>query len=157
MMFRRKSLTYPVLVAALIASAILLRYLDPFFVRSLRLIAFDSYQRLNPEQYDPNLPIRIVDIDEDSLAKIGQWPWPRTIVAKLLRTLAADGAAAVGFDVLFAEPDRTSFEQVIKQLPARQAALISAATKDQPTNDQVFAVAISETPSVLSISLGDSG
>src|SRR6516164_5710008 len=157
MMFRRKSLTYPVLVAALIASAILLRYLDPFFVRSLRLIAFDSYQRLHPRQYDPNLPIRIVDIDEESLAKIGQWPWPRTIIAKLLRTLADEGAASVTFDVLFAEPDRTSFEQVVKQLPANQEALISAAVKDQPTNDEVFAEVIRDTPSVLSISLGYTG
>ena len=157
MTIRRKSLTYLSLVAALIVGAILVRYLDPFFVRSLRLIAFDSYQRLHPQQYDPNLPIRIVDIDEESLAKIGQWPWPRTIIAKLLRTLADEGAASVAFDVLFAEPDRTSFEQVVKQLPANQEALISAAVKDQPTNDEVFAEAIKDTPSVLSISLGDSG
>src|SRR6516165_7739490 len=114
----RKNLTCLALVAALIVGAILLRYLDPFFVRSLRLIAFDSYQRLHPQPYDPNLPVRIVDIDEDSLAKIGQWPWPRTIMAKLVRTLADEGAASVAFDVLFAEPDRTSFEQVVKQLPA---------------------------------------
>ena len=157
MTIRPKSLTYLALVAALIVSAILLRYLDPFFVHSLRLIAFDSYQRLHPRQYDPNLPIRIVDVDEESLAKIGQWPWPRTVIAKLLRTLADEGAASVAFDVLFAEPDRTSFEQVVKQLPANQEALISAAVKDQPTNDAVFAEAIKDTPSVLSISLGDRG
>jgi adenylate cyclase len=43
----------------------------------LRLIAFDYYQRLDPQPYDPNLPVRIVDIDEKSLAMFGQWPWPR--------------------------------------------------------------------------------
>ena len=58
---------------------------------------------------------------------------------------------------MFAEPDRTSFEQVVKQLPANQEALISAAVKDQPTNDAVFAEAIKDTPSVLSVSLGDRG
>src|SRR6476659_6750379 len=105
MTIRRKSLPYLALVTALIMGAIVLRFADPFFVRSLRLIAFDSYQRLHPQPYDPNLPIRIVDIDEESLAKIGQWPWPRNIIAKLLRTLADEGAASVGFDVLFAEPD----------------------------------------------------
>ena len=64
---------------------------DPFFVRALRLIAFDHFQRLDPPKYDPTLPIRIVDIDEESLAKIGQWPWPRTTVRDLLAELAAKG------------------------------------------------------------------
>ena len=40
-------------VFALIGGAILLRYSDPFFVRALRLIAFDHFQRLDPEPYDP--------------------------------------------------------------------------------------------------------
>jgi CHASE2 domain-containing sensor protein len=47
--------------------------MDPFFVRSLRLLAYDHLQRLDPEPYNPNLPIRIVDIDEKSLSVIGQW------------------------------------------------------------------------------------
>jgi adenylate cyclase len=51
-----------------------IRYADPFFLQALRLIAFDTYQRLAPESYDPNLPIRVVNIDEESLATIGQWP-----------------------------------------------------------------------------------
>ena len=144
---------YISLVTVLIAGAILLRYFDPFFVRSLRLIAFDAYQRLNPEQYDPNLPIRVVDIDEDSLTKLGQWPWPRTTLANLLRALASKGAAVVGFDILFAEPDRTSVEELAKRLPPAQADALLAASKGQPTNDQAFADALKQAPSVLSVSL----
>ena len=150
----KRGWAYISLVSALIAGAVLLRYFDPFFVRALRLIAFDSYQRLNPEQYDPSLPIRIVDIDEQSLSKIGQWPWPRTTVGNLLLELASKGAAVVAFDILFAEPDRTSVEQIAKRLPAAQADLLLAATKGQPTNDQAFADALKQTPSVLSVSLG---
>jgi adenylate cyclase len=145
---------YIALVSVLIAAAILLRYIDPFFVRSLRLIAFDSYQRLNPEKYDPGLPIRIVDIDEQSLSRIGQWPWPRTTVGDLLLKLASEGAAVVAFDILFAEPDRTSVEEIAKRLPTPQANLLLAATAGQPTNDQAFADALKQTPSVLSIALG---
>src|SRR5690242_18535845 len=104
----RSLLLYISLILALIGGALLLRYMDPFFVHALRLAAFDSFQRLAPEPYDPNLPIRIVDIDEKSLATIGQWPWPRTTVRDLLLALTSKGAAAVAFDVLFAEPDRTS-------------------------------------------------
>lgn len=145
---------YIALVSVLIAGAIFLRYVDPFFIRALRLIAFDYYQRLNPEKYDPSLPIRIVDIDENSLSKIGQWPWPRTTVRDLLLKLASEGAAVVAFDVLFAEPDRTSVEEIAKQLPTPQANLLLAATTGQPTNDQAFAAALKQTPSVLAISLG---
>jgi adenylate cyclase len=150
----KRGWVYIAIVSALIAGAVVLRQLDPFFVRALRLIAFDSYQRLNPEQYDPSLPIRIVDIDEQSLAKIGQWPWPRTTVGNLLQELASKGAAVVTFDILFAEPDRTSVEEIAKQLPAAQANLLLAASKGQPTNDQAFAEALKRTPSVLAVSLG---
>ena len=151
---RATRLIYISFVSVLIAGAILLRYADPFFVQALRLIAFDHFQRLDPPQYDPSLPIRIVDIDEASLAKIGQWPWPRTTVRDLLAELAAKGAAVVVFDVLFAEPDRTSLEAIVKQLPAAQAAAVTAAMAGQPSNDQQFAEEIKRTPSVLSIVLG---
>jgi adenylate cyclase len=150
----RSRLIYISFVFALIAGAILLRYQDPFFVRALRLIAFDHFQRLDPPKYDPELPIRIVDIDEESLAKVGQWPWPRTTVRNLLAELAAKGAAVIAFDVLFAEPDRTSLEAVVKQLPASQAAAVAAAMAGRPSNDQQFADEIRKTPTVLSIVLG---
>ena len=58
--------------------------------------------------------MRIVDIDEDSLARIGQWPWPRTVVADLVGKLAGAGATAIGFDILFSEPDQTSPEVVLE-------------------------------------------
>src|SRR6516165_8122163 len=152
---RYTQLFYICLVTALIGGAILLRYADPFFVRAVRLVAFDYYQRLDPAPYDPNLPVRIVDIDEKSLAMFGQWPWPRTIVRDLLLGLASKGAAVVAFDVLFAEPDRTSIESIVKQLPPDQASAVAAATAGQPSNDELFAEALKDTPSVLSIALGD--
>jgi adenylate cyclase len=102
MTWRSGRLFYLSLVCILLGGALLLRYADPFFVRALRLIAFDYYQRISPADYDPKLPIRIVDIDERSLAKIGQWPWPRTTVRDLLLELTSKGAAAVAFDVIFA-------------------------------------------------------
>ena len=150
-----RRLTYLAFVFALIGGAILLRYADPFFVRALRLIAFDYFQRLDAEPYDPNLPVRIVDIDEKSLAQIGQWPWPRTVVRDLLLGLTSKGAAAVVFDVLFAEPDRTSLEQIVKKLPPSEAATITSAISGRPSNDELFAEALKDVPSVLSISLGD--
>ena len=152
---RATRLIYIAFIFALIGGAVLLRYADPFFVNALRLIAFDNFQRIDPEPYDPKLPIRIVDIDEKSLSLIGQWPWPRTTVRDLLLGLTSKGAAAVAFDVLFAEPDRTSLESIVKRLPAAQADAISAAMAGQPSNDELFAAALKDTPSVLSVVLGD--
>src|SRR5260370_41197603 len=117
---RYTHLIYIFLVTALIGGAILLRYVDPFFVRALRLVAFDHYQRLDPAAYDPNLPVRIIDIDEKSLAIHGQWPWPRTIVRDLLLGLTSKGTAVVAFDVLLAEPDRTSVVPIVNQPPPDQ-------------------------------------
>src|SRR6266487_2918413 len=124
---------------ALLAAATLVRAVDPFFVRALRLIAFDSYQQLAPQSYDARLPVRIVDIDEESLAKLGQWPWPRTKMRDLLVELTGKGAAVVGFDILLAEPDRTSVEEIVKLLPAAQAALLAENAAGGPTNDEAFA------------------
>src|SRR5262245_54385844 len=154
---RYTHLFYICLVTALIGGAIILRYADPFFVRAVRLVAFDHYQRLDPAAYDPNLPVRIVDIDEKSLSIYGQWPWPRTIVRDLLLGLTSKGAAVVAFDVLFAEPDRTSVEAIVKQLPPREAIAITAALAGQPSNDELFAAALKDSPSVLSVALGEEG
>src|SRR4029077_11115183 len=152
---RRALLIYISLVFVLIGGAVLLRYLDPFFVRGLRLIAFDHFQQLDPAPYDPDLPIRVVDIDEQSLAKIGQWPWPRTTVRDLLLALTSKGAAVVAFDVLFAEPDRTSLEAIVQHLPPEKASAVTAAMAGEPSNDELFAAALKDTPSVLSVALGE--
>ena len=149
----RTGWSYFFLVVAVLAAATALRILDPFFLQALRLIAFDSYQRLEPQAYDPAMPVRIVDIDEDSLAHIGQWPWPRTTVARLVDQLAAQGAAAVAFDILFAEPDQTSPEQFLQRLPPEEAERLKPLFADQPSNDAVLADAIGRSPTVLATAL----
>jgi len=140
---------YLLLVLAVLAGATAVRIADPFGLQALRLIAFDSYQRLDPQEYDPALPVRIVDIDEASLQRVGQWPWPRTTVARMLEALRDQGAAAVAFDVLFAEPDQTSPEQILAALPPEQAAALAAAFAGQPGNDARLAAAIGSSPTVL--------
>ncbi len=144
---------YILLVASVIALIVVIRVIDPFFVQALRFISFDSYQRLNPPHFDKALPVRIVDIDEASLAKIGQWPWPRTVLADLLDKLTAKGASAVAFDVMFPETDRTSLEEVVKRMPPDQAARFAGMIAGVPTNDQVLAEMLARTPSVLGTTL----
>ena len=68
------------LVGAVCAAAILLP--DPGPLPPMRLWAFDSYQARLPRRPDPdNAPAIIVEIDDQSLQRIGQWPWPRTLMA----------------------------------------------------------------------------
>ncbi|WP_036255366.1 CHASE2 domain-containing protein [Methylocapsa acidiphila] len=150
----RLSYFYLPLVCGFLLLAVLIRQADPFFVQALRLIAFDSYQRLAPEPYDADLPVRIVDIDPDSITHFGQWPWSRTIMSDLLHKLAERKAAAVVFNILFGEPDRTSLEEVVKRLPPEQASRL-ARPANAPTNDALFAAELAAAPSVLPVLLTD--
>src|ERR1700692_760546 len=84
-----------------------LRVLDPPPLQELRLRTYDLFQLLRPREQTIR-PVAIVDIDEASLKEIGQWPWPRTLVADLITRLKEQGALVIGFDVIFAEPDRMS-------------------------------------------------
>jgi len=89
----------------------------PTVLESLRELVFDGYQRASPRPLpEGQAAVTIVDIDEASLARIGQWPWPRTVLAELVERLRAAGARAIGFDMVFAEPDRTSPAQVLARL-----------------------------------------
>jgi adenylate cyclase len=153
----RARFPYILLVGGIIAIAVLIRYLDPFIVQAARLIAFDTYQRLAPQAYDPDLPVRIVDIDEASLAKLGQWPWSRTVMRDLVDRLGAAGAAVVAFDVQFAEADRTSLEQIVRRLPQEEAGRLADVIIGKLTNDEEFAGALKRTPSVLATALSGAG
>jgi adenylate cyclase len=91
----------------LLLALVPLRIADPLPIEELRLRTFDLFQVMRPRAQTMR-PVVIVDIDEPSLREIGQWPWPRTVIADLITRLRAAGAVAVGFDVIFAEPDRMS-------------------------------------------------
>jgi adenylate cyclase len=114
---------------------------EPPWVVILRNFSFDYFQRLKPRVYEP-APVRIIDIDEESLKKFGQWPWPRTVLADLVENLGQMGAAAIVFDMVFAEPDRTSPAAVSRYWP--NTPDIVKLVKTLPDHDQVFAQTISK-------------
>lgn len=149
-MVTRAGRLYPLLIFVLLAGAVALRIADPFSVQALRLIAFDSYQRLAPKEYDPSLPVRVVDIDEESLEKVGQWPWPRTVIAELLGRLSEQGASVVVFDILFAEADQTSPEQAIRRTPGGAGTASVPTIDNSRSHDRIFADQIATTNVVLS-------
>jgi len=123
------------------------RVWDPVPLESFRLRVFDYYQVLHPRPKGP-LPVTIVDIDEPSLQALGQWPWPRTRLAELVRRISKLGGVAIGFDILFAEPDRMSPASLAKSLNT-----LDKTTKERlrqlPSNDQVFSTIIKRSRVVL--------
>lgn len=75
---------------------------DPLPMQGLRNSIFDQYQRWRP-RVPTDAPVRIIDIDEDSIQRLGQWPWPRTRIAELVESVQQAGAIAIGFDVVFSK------------------------------------------------------
>ena len=148
-----KDKRFIVFVAAILALAVAreLRLADPPLIEALRNLTFDSYQRIKPRQ-PLGQPIRILDIDEASIAEYGQWPWPRTQIAAMVDRLRALGVACVAFDMVFSEPDRTGvagFSKMLEEqkVPGREA--IEAQISSIPDNDTVLAEAIAKVPTVL--------
>lgn len=143
-----------VAVFTLIA-ATFVRVADPPFLTAVRELTFDTYQQLFPREYQPS-PVRIVDIDEESLKRYGQWPWPRTRLAEVTRALTDMGAAVIAFDIVFAEPDRTSPGLVLGNLSTNEAGNLEAFRAELeklPDHDQVFAQALGESPSVVAFAV----
>src|ERR1700730_14336235 len=132
---------------ALLIGLALLRIDDRAAIEELRFRTFDSFQRIDPRVKTAR-PVRIIDIDERSLAKYGQWPWPRTRIVELINALNRLNAAVIAFDIVFSEPDRLNPGDAADAIPG-----LDDATKDKlralPSNDQVFADAMRRSRVVL--------
>jgi adenylate cyclase len=131
----------------LLLALVPLRLADPRPLEELRARTFDFFQVLRPRQQETR-PVVIVDVDEASLKAVGQWPWPRTTVADLVSHITALGAVAIGFDIVFAEPDRMSpaiAERSFRGIdPETRAKLDSL-----PSNDEALAEAIKHSRVVI--------
>src|SRR6266852_8935226 len=124
-----------------------LRVADPAPIEELRVRTFDTFQLIEPRVKTAR-PVAVVDIDEKSLAKLGQFPWPRTRIADLIANLTKLGAVVIAFDTIFAESDRLNpdaaadtFRNLDEETRAKLRAL--------PSNDQIFADAMRRSRVVL--------
>ncbi|MEA2018789.1 MAG: adenylate/guanylate cyclase domain-containing protein [Campylobacterota bacterium] len=84
----------------------------------------------------------IIDLDDKSLKKLGQWPWSRNIVADLLAKLTNAGIGIIAFDIVFAEEDRSNPLKVIEKLGIKTKIEI-------PNYDYIFAATVAQTPTIL--------
>lgn len=134
---------------AALAAIVLLQVADPPYLARIRMLVFDTYQTLAPRSSDSPSKVAIVDIDEESIEALGQWPWPRSDLALLTQRLGTAGASVVVFDIVFSEPDRTSPEAVAERLGkdgAEAAAVQSLAAL--PRYDAMLAKSFETVPVV---------
>jgi adenylate cyclase len=124
-----------------------LRVADPAPIDELRVRVFDTFQVIEPRVKTAR-PVTIVDIDEKSLAKLGQWPWPRTRLADLVTNLTTLGAAVIAFDIVFAEPDRLNPGTAAETMRYLDDFTRSK-LRELPSNDQIFSDAIRRSRVVL--------
>jgi adenylate cyclase len=145
--FGRKFGYARLLCLALLVGFAVLRVADPSGIEELRVRTFDTFQVIQPRVKTVR-PVTIVDIDEKSLAKLGQWPWPRTRIADLVADLTRLGAVVIAFDVVFAEPDRLNPDaaaDTIRNLDDDTKTRLRAL----PSNDQILADTIRRSRVVL--------
>src|SRR3954465_2269899 len=136
---------------ALLVGLAALRIADFPAIEEIRVRTFDTFQLIEPRGKTAR-PGAHVDIDEASLAKLGQWPWPRTRLADMVANLTRLGAVVIAFDVIFSEPDRLNPE-----VAADTFRDLDEATREKlrslPSNDQVLA----DTMRRSRVVLGESG
>nr|WP_287555033.1 adenylate/guanylate cyclase domain-containing protein [Pseudodesulfovibrio sp.] len=134
--------------ASLLMTALFI--IQPTFLRFLDYKVYDQYLRSYHDSNATNVPV-IIDIDEKSLSEMGQFPWPRYRMAMLLKYLQSYGAAAVGIDIIFAEPDRTSPRVLISQLKKEMKIniVIQGLPPALEDNDELLARNIATGPFVL--------
>lgn len=146
--FRQIAVLAPLWVGALGA---LLFLWDPVPVQVMRHTVFDQFQRWQPRPYQET-PVRIIAIDEESLQRLGQWPWPRTRLAELTERLQSAQPKVIALNILFSEPDRTSLNAMAEIW--RAPPLLAESLHLLPDHDAVFAQAISQGKVVLGFALG---
>ncbi|WP_220084048.1 CHASE2 domain-containing protein [Roseovarius marisflavi] len=133
--------------ALLVFCLLAIRIADPSIVSEMRFTAFDFYQRIKPRE-PQGLPVAIVDIDDASLEELGQWPWPRTRMGDLVTGISRNGAVALGFDIVFSEPDRLSPEKIAEDNPSFTPEVLEELRR-MARNDDVFAKAIASSRVIL--------
>ncbi len=125
------------------------------YQEKLHTLLFDAYQTVAPR---PRIsaPVVIVDVDEASLQRYGQWPWPRNLLALLLVKIETMNPAAIGLDVIMPEADRSSPCTVARYIPKVADKLVREVCS-LPSNDALLADALRKGPTVLGIAGLDDG
>jgi len=145
--FLERYLNYIIFFILLIL-LITIKIINPSFIKSISNLSFDLYQKVfTLEKKDTD--VVIIDIDEDSLGKFGQFPWSRSVFAKILDQLNISNPKAIGFDIFFAEKDKQSPEEIIKSYNLIPSDMVDL--QKLKSHDEVFAEKLKESKSIIAV------
>ena len=144
--FVQKNLNYFVFLI-LLTLLIFLKILNPAFIKSVSYLSFDLYQKIFVQKKDSD--VVIIDIDEQSLGKFGQFPWNRRVFAKILDQLNIHNPKAIGFDIFFTEKDKQSPEAIIKSYGLIPSDVADIQNLKSP--DDIFSEKLKESKSIIAV------
>tara|TARA_B100000214_G_scaffold100172_1_gene69842 strand:- start:437 stop:2494 length:2058 start_codon:yes stop_codon:yes gene_type:complete len=145
--FLEKYLNYNIFFILLIL-LISIKVINPPFIKSISNLSFDLYQKVfTLEKKDTN--VVIIDIDENSLGKFGQFPWSRSVFAKILDQLNTSNPKAIGFDIFFTEKDKQSPEEIIKSYNLIPSDIVDL--QKLKGHDEIFAEKLKESKSIIAV------
>ena len=144
--FVKKNLNYFVFLI-LLTLLIFLKILNPAFIKSVSYLSFDLYQKIFVEEKESD--VVIIDIDEQSLGKFGQFPWNRKVFAKILDQLNIHNPKAIGFDIFFTEKDKQSPEAIIKSYGLIPSDVADIQNLKSP--DDIFSEKLKESKSIIAV------
>ena len=147
---------------AVLLTAVSLQLWQPYPIEFTRNLVFDQYNRWLP-RHEQDSPVVFVDIDEASLARLGQFPWPRSVFADLVDKMTGYGSAAIAFDILFTEADRTAPAEILpvwenlrlSENASEWQALRAAITAQITSPDDALARAIADAPVIMATMMSD--
>ncbi len=144
--FLQKNLNYFVFLI-LLSLLISLKILNPAFIKSVSYLSFDLYQKIFAKEKESE--VIIIDIDEQSLGKFGQFPWNRKVFAKILDQLNSSNPKAIGFDIFFTEKDKQSPEAIIKSYGLIPSDVADIQNLKSP--DDIFSNKLKESKSIIAV------
>ena len=116
-------------------------------MKSISYLSFDLYQKVFAEKKDSD--VVIIDIDENSLGKFGQFPWNRKVFADILDKINESNPKAIGFDIFFTEKDKQSPDEIIKSyglVPSDMAEL-----QNLKSPDEIFSEKLKQSKSIIAV------
>ena len=133
-------------LAILLIFFITLKVINPSIVQKISFINYDFYQKIFNRGEVKN--ITIVDIDEKSIAEIGQFPWRRDVYSKILNNLNPHKPLAIAFDIVFSEEDKQNPKSLLSQLQKDSNQSIDI---EVPNTNQIFVDSLAKSKVILPI------
>ena len=133
-------------LSAIFLLLIIIKFINPSFIQKISFINYDFYQKVfNRGEVND---ITIIDIDEKSIAKIGQFPWRRDVYSKILKNLNQHNPQVIAFDIVFSEEDKQNPKDLLLQLQNESDQILDIEVID---TNKIFVNSIKNSKIILPI------